>query len=180
MFGHSAFSEAPFSSEGTRKVDIACFMSAQSGVSVHARRVRQDNPTLASNMVMSCNPNVTFSANATLAFQTSFASDSDRIRTILPTIAMETSVSSNNVRVRLDNATATPTLSSSITAIGIFSGDTTLLSESDIIGAIRLLWEQEGITPETWVSHTQPPEIWTDVTIQNETWANNNPPPYGH
>ena len=180
MFGHSAFSEAPFSSEGTRKVDISCFMSAQSGVSVHAKRVRQDNPTLASNMVMSCNPNVTFSANATLNTQTTSTINAERLRTIFPKMESITILTANNERIRLNSSTASSSLQATANAIGIFSGDTTLLSESDIIGAIRLLWEQEGITPETWVSHTHPPPIWTDVTIQNETWANNNPPPYGH
>ena len=64
-----------------------------------------------------------------------------------------TFLTANNDRIRLNSSTASSSLQATANAIGIFSGDTTLLSESDIIGAIRLLWEQEGITPETWVVH---------------------------
>jgi len=180
MFGHSSFSEAPFSSEPFRILEASCFMSAQSSATSFAKRVRLDNPTVASNLSMTCNANATYDESATFAMQTTASSDTIRIRTIFPEMGMDTNTSLSVKRIRLGASTATTDLALSSQILRTRNCTITSLSQSEIIGTLRYFWELEDITSESWNTLSITTENWTPVSTTNETWANNNPPPYGY
>ena len=76
------------------------------------------------------------------------------------------------VAMRLFDLASTNECSSNVTTLlnAIFACSANLNNTSSILASMRLKWEDEADTPESWSNLTVGSETWTNQTTPSETW----------
>ena len=151
MFGITAFSQLPFSTQGASIYEVSATVAAESEVAVNVALVGNASGTIAGASGLSAAGVRYAFGQALIASQSEITGNTKVIINVPVLIVGESSV------VIFTNR--------------ITSSSSTMAGASSIIAQAVLKWQQNADTAEVWTEVPDTSEIWTPVSDTGETWS---------